>query len=166
MNSKKILWIVVVAFIAGAIGGIAAGYIFLKVKASQTQYAGQFVLVDKYGHSQALLGLVDGVPKLMFFDAKRNSPMVLTPNFLTFNEPDKKNSVQVGLEDSTGLPKVFLQENGGSSLGTLLSHGLAFGDINKPHILMSDSSVSSQKKGAHFLIADKNGKPIWVAPGN
>ena len=129
-------------------------------------HAQKFVLVDKNGKTQALLGLADGSAKLFFFNEKREAPMILSSNNLTFNDPDKKNNVQVGLDDKTGSPRIILQEDGGNSLATLLSHGLAFGDISKPHIVMSDSGVSSQKKGAHFLVADKNGRPIWVAPAN
>jgi hypothetical protein len=136
MNGKQYALIVVLAIVAGLIGGAVASWTFVgqpvfaqnQPQDKKVITAEQFRVVDKNGNKRAVLGVrSDGSTYLTLYEIKnkeRISLGVMAKGYpiLTFKDADEKYRIALAHEDGVGSNFLFADENSISRV--LIDQGL------------------------------------------
>ncbi len=178
MNRKQFSAVVVLALVAGLVGGVVSSWFLVGLPAfaqkapqvAEVIRAERFEVVDKDGKTRAALSMLEGKPGLVLRDrnGRAGAELGLTDHgwprlFLT----DKNRKVRVGLTlGNTGEPHLVLRDRNGKTRTEL-----SLRDTGASVLELADkngklrAALSLRDTGApRLLLNDKNGKPIWKAP--
>lgn len=137
MNPKQFGLVLVIVFIAGLLGGVAANTLLLRPSSIATVLkAERFEVVDKEGKPRALLGVLgNGEPGLQLYDQDENGRVDLSLN----------PGGRPGLELSDRNERVRA----------------AFGYTE---IVMPDTGQIEQRQVGSVVLFDQEGKVLWHVP--
>ena len=176
MNKKQYVLIVLLALVAGLVGGIGSTQLISKYWHSKQIKAESFVVVDQQGRERGFFRITDD-PKSANFPVLQLSDNDGRPGiFITVDENgkgdisfwgDKGNHINLdlGLHEN-GMPFLYFLNADAKNLGLMLM----LDDEGLPSLrfsnrdLMRRLELCIREDRPYISVFDKDNNPIWTAP--
>jgi len=137
VNTKQFSLVLVTVFIAGLLGGVAAGTLFPRPsRIAKVLKAERFEVVDKDGEPRALLGVLSsGEPGLQLYD-----------------------------RDENGRIDLSLKANGRPGLELSDRNARVRAALGSTEIVVPDTGQVERRQVSSVVLFDQDGKVLWQVP--